>query len=127
VLRQLLRALIPRPGLAPEGERRRHGRSDVDVGVQVTLAGATFDARLSDVSISGALLACERSLPPGSHIDITLPQIPVPVAAVVVRNRGRMSGIRFDDPNNGLLIAGWSRGTTPAALLGTQEPPTGWS
>ncbi len=127
VLRQLLRRLVPGLGVSPHRDRRRHGRSDVDVGVTVSHAGDTFAGRLSDVSISGALLACDRALDTGSSIQITLPQIPVPVAAMVVRSRGLMAGIRFDDPNYGLIIAGWSRGSTPSAMLGTQEPPTGWS
>jgi hypothetical protein len=111
--RRMLRDVPKLFGSSDVVERRRYSRADVDFDIEIERDGEQMGARIFDVSISGALLSPERALKIGDRIVIRLPQISTPVEARVVRANGGMFGIQFEDAAEGVVVAGWSRGSSP--------------
>ena len=98
-------------------ERRRDfSRAAVDTEVSIFLVGRTFRGRLHDVSISGAMLEPDCSLRVGDELALELPNIPGRVKARVMRLVDDKIGVRFLNPGIGVLIAGWSRGTSSVQM-----------
>jgi uncharacterized protein (TIGR02266 family) len=53
-------------------ERREHPRTDVSWSVRMETPGGTVEARLSNLSLSGAFICCEKPLPVGETFRLTL-------------------------------------------------------
>lgn len=101
-------------------ERQRDfSRADVDAKVTIFIEGRTFRGRLHDVSISGAVLEPNCGLNIGDELEMELPNIPGRVKAQVMRLLDDRIGVRFSSPGVGVLIAGWSRGTSTANTAAT--------
>ncbi len=94
-------------------------RADVDAKVTIFIEGRTFRGRLHDVSISGAVLEPNCGLNIGDELEMELPNIPGRVKAQVMRLLDDRIGVRFSSPGVGVLIAGWSRGTSTANTAAT--------
>ncbi|MBT4043548.1 MAG: PilZ domain-containing protein [Rhodospirillaceae bacterium] len=97
--------------------RRDFARADVAGEVSIIFENQTFDGRLCDVSISGAMLVPDFGAPVGAEIELELPNIPGRVQALVKRRSENSVGVQFANPNIGIIIAGWSRGTTPSSMM----------
>ncbi|MDP6875087.1 MAG: PilZ domain-containing protein [Alphaproteobacteria bacterium] len=93
---------------------RDFARSDVDVEIKIFFAGKSDVGRMRDVSMSGAMVESELEFPVGAVMELELPAIPGRVGAEVVWVTDDGTGIRFQNRSSGLLIAGWSRGTSTA-------------
>ena len=93
-------------------KQRDFSRAHVDAKVTIFLEGRTFQGRLHDVSISGAMLEPNCGLNIGNELELELPNIPGRVTAQVMRLLDDRIGVRFSNPGVGVLIAGWSRGTS---------------
>ncbi len=90
-------------------------RADVNTEVRVFFQGHSLEARLLDVSISGAMLQPASGMEVGAELELELPNIPGRVEAKVMRLTNDGAGVRFLNPGIGVLIAGWSRGTSTQA------------
>jgi hypothetical protein len=53
-------------------ERREHPRTDVSWLVRMETPGGVVEARLSNISLSGAFICCEKPLPVGETFHLTL-------------------------------------------------------
>jgi hypothetical protein len=53
-------------------ERREHPRTDVSWPVRMETPGGTMEARLNNISLSGAFICCEKPLPVGETFRLTL-------------------------------------------------------
>jgi hypothetical protein len=53
-------------------ERREHPRTDVSWPVRTETPGGTMEARLNNISLSGAFICCEKPLPVGETFRLTL-------------------------------------------------------
>ena len=101
-------------------ERQRDfSRADVDAKVTIFIEGRTFRGRLHDVSISGAMLEPNCRLNIGDELEMEFPNIPGRVKAQVMRLLDDRIGVRFSSSGVGVLIAGWSRGTSTANTAAT--------
>ncbi len=103
--------------LAAHEKRRDFTRAVVDSKVTIFLEGRTFRGRIHDVSISGAMLEPHCGLSVGDEIELELPNIPGRVQAQVMRRVKDKIGVRFSSPGVGVLIAGWSRGTSSIKVV----------
>jgi len=92
--------------------RRQHRRLGADLPVELVVDGATFAARLHDLSLVGARLRGEGlALRPGGHV--TLRPLPAPLAAqpedigpaVVVWSNKNGAGLYFDREDAGCRAA----------------------
>ena len=118
-LRHLFSLLLGRKSAgrnaAFEGQRD-YSRAEVNAKVTIFLEGRTFQGQLRDVSISGAMLEPHCDLVVGDSLELELANIPGRVQAQVMRLVDEKIGVRFTTPGVGVLIAGWSRGTSTATL-----------
>ena len=112
-----LKGLAVGSGNNTRAQRRDFSRALVDTKVTVFFENATFEGLLRDISISGAMLEVDCGMQVGSRLELELQSIPGRVRAEVVRLTANGAGIRFSNSGSGVLIAGWSRGTScaPAA------------
>ena len=99
--------------------QRDFARTDVNTEVTVFYQGQSLEARLLDVSISGAMLQPAPLLKIGAVLELELPNIPGRVEAKVMRLTSGGVGVRFLTPGIGVLIAGWSRGTSATPVMAT--------
>ena len=98
-------------------ERQRgFTRADVNAEVTIFFDDRSFDGRLRDVSISGAFLEPDCGMGVGAELELELPNIVGRVQARVIHQSDSGVGVRFNNPSIGVLIAGWSRGTSAAAV-----------
>ena len=95
---------------------RDFARADVNAEVRVFLGGETLNCNLRDVSISGALLVPDCGMEKGAVFELELDSIPGRVEAEVMRLTDAGAGIRFANHSIGVLVAGWSRGTSSGAM-----------
>jgi hypothetical protein len=112
-----IRNLVAGLGRETFESQRDFVRADVDTEVTVFFEGRVHEARLLDVSISGAMLQPIDSMTVGAVLELELPKLPGRVEAKVMRLTHGGVGIRFLNPGIGVLIAGWSRGTSTAPVL----------
>lgn len=101
--------------------RREFSRAVVDTKVTIYLQGRTFQGRLRDVSISGAMLEPGCGLAVGDEMDLELPHIPGRVKARVMRRVNDAIGVRFLNRGVGVLIGGWSRGTSTPGVAAARS------
>jgi len=104
---------------------RDFARTDVDVEIMIFLDGQSVAGRMRDVSISGAMLESELEFRVGAVLELELPSIPGRVGAKVMRLTDGGAGVRFSNHSTGVLIAGWSRGTTVAPGTTSLDPRAG--
>ncbi len=97
--------------------QRDFSRAEVDARVTVFFESQTFEARMRDVSISGAMLVPDCGMRVGAELELELPNMPGRVQALVKRSSDGSAGVQFVNPNIGVMIAGWSRGTTATAMM----------
>jgi hypothetical protein len=97
--------------------RRDFARAEVETKVTVFFENQTFDGCLRNVSVSGAMLAPDRGMRLGAELELELPNIPGRVRARVKWLSHDGVGVHFDNPNVGVMIAGWSRGTTATSMM----------
>ena len=107
-------------------ERQRDfSRASVDAKVTIFLEGRTFQGCIHDVSISGAMLEPNCGLDVGDELEFELPNIPGRVTAQAMRLLDDRIGVRFSNPGVGVLIAGWSRGTSTTNIPATSTRAEG--
>lgn len=111
-----LRNLAMSPKGSPLPGRRGFSRAEVDAEVTVFFQDQTFEGRLRDVSISGAMLEPDCGMDTGAELELELPSISGRVQAMVIHRSGDGVGVQFSNPSIGILIAGWSRGTSATAV-----------
>ncbi|MDA1101901.1 MAG: PilZ domain-containing protein [Proteobacteria bacterium] len=102
---------------SPLEGRRDFARAAVDAKVTIFFENRTFDGRLRDVSISGAMLEPDCGMRIGADLELELPSISGRVQARVIHLSVNGVGVRFTNPSIGVLIAGWSRGTSAMSVV----------
>jgi len=110
-------------------ERRRHQRYPLRLAIKVQCRGEQMDADIINASASGCLLQMSISLDPGETLDVSIPQLNMPKARlIVVRSESTTLGFtvatRFDvgladEPTLSRL----SEGATPGEPQGGSMPP----
>lgn len=105
--------------------KRVFARADVDTKVTVFFQDRAFEGRLRDVSISGAMLEPDFGMDVGAELELELPNISGRVKAQVMRLSENGAGVKFSNPNIGILIAGWSRGTSATPPKSTANETRG--
>ena len=80
---------------ATRAELREYPRYDIDTRARVEFDGRSFDARVFDISESGALIENLPGLAIGTKLVLTLPAFH-PVAGKVVRAGEQNSGVGFE-------------------------------
>ena len=80
---------------ATRAELREYPRYDIDARARVEFDGRSFDARVFDISESGALIENLPGLAVGTKLVLTLPALH-PVAGKVVRAGEQSSGVCFE-------------------------------
>lgn len=94
---------------APEVERRRMPRAQLEGKVQFSTAGKSFMGRFLDISPLGIKFAGEPTCPPGTDLDLRLT---LPGTGRVLQLEGRVAweepgrgmGIEFRDVTNAMQI-----------------------
>ena len=105
--------------------RRDFMRTEVDAMVTVSFENRIFEGYLHNVSISGALLETNCGLRVGAELGLELANIPGFLKARVTRLSANGTGVQFANPNVGVMIAGWSRGTTAASVMSASRSSRG--
>jgi hypothetical protein len=111
-------------------ERRRHQRYPLRLAIKVQCRGEQMDADIINASASGCLLQMSIALDPGEALDVSIPQLNMPKARLlVVRSESTTLGFtvatRFDvglaadEPTLSRL----SEGTPPGEPQGGSTPP----
>lgn len=82
-------------------ERRRHQRYPLRLAIKVHCRGEQMDADIINASASGCLLQMSIPLEPGEALDVSIPQLNMPKARlIVVRSESTTLGYtvatRFD-------------------------------
>ena len=99
--------------------------TEVDAMVTVSFENRIFEGYLHNVSISGALLETNCGLRVGAELGLELANIPGFLKARVTRLSANGAGVQFANPNVGVMIAGWSRGTTAASVMSASRSSRG--
>jgi len=97
--------------------QRDFARAEVDAKVTVFFKSQTFEVRMRDVSISGAMLVPDCGMRVGAELELELPNMPGRAQAVVKRLSDGSVGVKFVNPNVGVIVAGWSRGTSATSMM----------
>lgn len=78
------------------GRGRNLPRIDIDLPARVAFGTRMFEARLQDISQSGARVRMEEAVPVHAKVDLSLAELP-PAAGVVRWTRGAEIGISFNE------------------------------
>ncbi|HYC04732.1 MAG TPA: PilZ domain-containing protein [Azospirillaceae bacterium] len=106
-----LRRLIGGDG----SNRRVFDRDTVDARVTLALSGRMLECTVSDVSPGGAFLASlPEEIPIGTEGVLEVPETPIRADFRVVRHAPGGAGIVFLRDGVGAIVAGWTKGRSPA-------------
>lgn len=104
---RLLRAALFR-------NRRNFRRDQVQAEAVLRIGGREITCRISDVSPGGAFLSPVLEVKVGAEGSLRLPQVPIDTPIRVVRSNKAGIGVEFLQANVGAIVAGWTRGRSPA-------------
>lgn len=91
-----------------EVDRRATQRFEVDLPCRLTIGGQTHNARVADLSDSGARLSGGPAVPVGARGTLSIEGVGVPLACTVKSSEGSSMSVAFDLD---AVAAGSFRGT----------------
>lgn len=94
--------------------RRTFDRDPVKADALLTVGDHVLVCRISDVSPGGAFLSPPLDVPTGSEGVLRIPDVAIETPVRIVRMTPAGMGIEFVRDNVGAIIAGWTRGHSPA-------------
>jgi len=95
--------------------RRAFDRMPVEARVLIRADGEEHVRSLTDVSPKGAFLSPELRLPVGTPGIMELPQVGLTADFRIVRHANGGTGVEFVQDNVGAIVAGWTKGLSPAS------------
>lgn len=95
-------------------DRRTFTRDPVRAEATLAMGEVRLACHIADVSPGGAFLTPDPGLPIGTEALLTLAQLSLETPVRVVRRTEEGVGIEFVAANVGAIVAGWTRGRSPA-------------
>jgi hypothetical protein len=78
-------------------ERRRHQRYPLRLAIKVICRGQEMTADIINASASGCLLQMSLSMEPGESLEVSIPQLNMPKARLIV--------VRSESTSSGFMVA----------------------